>query len=69
MEKEEVYKFKGIDDLYANMKGEFFYGGKPARKVYNNGTISVLCGKSKRGLKKLRKMAYKSYIEVADLPF
>jgi hypothetical protein len=67
--KEEVYLFRGIPELYANMKGEFFYKGAPARIVYNNGTRSVLCGKTKRGLIKLRTLAYKSAIEVAELPF
>ena len=61
--------FKGIEDLYADMDGNFFYKGVPATKVYNNGTISVLCGKSKRGLIKLRRLAYKSSLEVIDLPF
>ncbi len=67
--KEEVYMFKGIDDLYANRKGEFFYKGVPARKVYNNGSISVLCGKTKRGIIKLRTLAYKTTIEETELPF
>src|SRR5438477_3596286 len=56
-----VYRLKGIPDLYADRDGNFFYKGSPAKKVYNNGstsltnhgTISVLCGKSKRGLIKL----------------
>ena len=69
MATEEVYMFKGIPDLYADKDGNFFYKGAAAKKVYNNGTISVLCGKSKRGLIKLRKLAYKSSMEVSDLPF
>ncbi len=69
MATEEVYRFKGIEDLYADKEGNFFYKDKPARKVYNNGTISVLCGKSKKGLIKLRKLAYKSSVEALDLPF
>ena len=66
---EKVYKFKGIPDLYSDMNGDFFYKGVPARKVYNNGSISVLCGKSKRGIIKLRKLAYLSSTEIKDLPF
>jgi hypothetical protein len=67
--KEEVYLFKGIPDLYANMKGEFFYKGRPAPKVYNNGSLAVKCHRTKRGLKKLRTLAYKGAIEIAELPF
>lgn len=69
MATEHVHMFKGIPDLYADKEGNFFYKDAPARKVYNNGTISVLCGRSKKGLIKLRKLAYKSAIEVSDLPF
>ena len=47
-----VYFFKGIPNLYSDVKGNFFYEGKPARKVYNNGSLSILCGKTKHGLKK-----------------
>ena len=69
--KEEVYLFKGIPDLYADMKGNFFYKGAPARKVYNNGSMAVLCNRTKRGLKKLRTLAYRAAIEVEEvhLPF
>ena len=69
MEKQVVYFFKGIPNLYSDVKGNFFYEGKPARKVYNNGSLSILCGKSKRGIIKLRTLAYKSFIIIDDLPF
>ena len=65
-----IFKFRGIEGLYADAEGNFFFNGKPARKVYNNGSISVLCGRSKRGLITLRKLAYKSVREKEeDLPF
>ncbi len=32
MEKQVVYFFKGIPNLYSDVKGNFFYEGKPARK-------------------------------------
>ncbi len=65
-----IYKFKGINDLFADDKGNFFYKNKPARKVYNKGSIAVLCGQSKKGIIKLRKLAYKASIEIDDtLPF
>lgn len=63
------FKFKGIPELYANEKGEFFYKGKLARKIYNNGSIAVLCGRTKRGIIKLRKLAYKTTAEIDNLPF
>lgn len=69
MEIEIIYKFKGMPGLHADTNGNFFYKGKPARKVYNNGSISVMAGKSKRGIIKLRKLAYKSSIIKGPLPF
>ena len=67
--KETVYKFKGINDLYCDLSGNFFYKDKHAKKVYNNGSASVLCGRSKLGLIKLRKLAYKTEIEIIKCPF
>ncbi len=32
MENQVVYFFKGIPNLYSDVKGNFFYEGKPARK-------------------------------------
>ena len=70
--KQEVYLFKGIPGLYATLQGEFFFKGAPAPKVYNNGSLAVLCHRTKRGIKKLRTLAYKSFIEIEEeekLPF
>ena len=64
-----VYLFKDIPDLYADLNGNFFYKGKPTKKVYNNGSIAVLCGNTKRGIITLRKLAFKSTITIADCPF
>jgi len=69
MEKEKVYKFKGIAGLYADSQGNFFYKDAPAKKIYNNGTLSVLCGRKKRGIKKLRSLAYVSFVTPLQLPF
>lgn len=66
---ETVYKFKGIESLHCDLKGNFFYNEKPIKKVYNNGSVAVLVGKSKFGLIKLRKLAYKSKIEINECPF
>jgi hypothetical protein len=71
MAKHTVYLFKGIPDLYADMKGNFFYKGRPAPKVYNNGSLAMKCHRTKRGLKKLRTLAYKATVEREEeiLPF
>jgi len=66
---EEVYKFNGIDNLHCDLKGNFYFNNKPIKKVYNNGSLSVLIGKSKRGIKTLRKLAYKSTKEKEYSPF
>jgi hypothetical protein len=66
---QKVYLFRGVPDLYADMDGNFFYKDRPARKVYNSGSMAVLCGRSKRGIIKLRKLAYLGEVEVQNLPF
>lgn len=66
---ETVYKFKGVDNLHCDLKGNFFYNEKPVRKIYNNGSIAISVNKSKLGLNKLRKLAYKSQIEINECPF
>ena len=43
--------------------------GKPDRKVYNNGSIAIICGRTKRSIISLRKLAYKSLITIDDMPF
>ncbi|HNR21064.1 MAG TPA: hypothetical protein PKN75_14975 [Bacteroidia bacterium] len=65
-----IYRFKGVNGLWADEFGNFYFNNKPAHKVYNNGSLAVLCGRSKRGIIKLRKLAYKLQQEVDDsLPF
>jgi hypothetical protein len=66
---EVVYKFKGVDKLHCDLKGNFFFDSKPIKKIYNNGSLSVLVGKSKKGIIKLRKIAYKDKIEINTCPF
>lgn len=68
-EYEVVYKFTNIENLYCDLKGNFFYNDKPVKKVYNNGSIAVKIGNSKRGLISLRKQAYKSQKEKIYCPF
>jgi hypothetical protein len=69
MPKEKMYMFKGIDGLYADNKGNFFFHNRPAPTVYNNGSLAVRVGKTKYGIKKLRTIAYVSFIEIVALPF
>lgn len=66
---EVIYKFTGIENLYCDLKGNFFYNEKPIKKVYNNGSIAVKIGNSKRGLISLRKIAYKTEREIFFCPF
>ena len=67
---EKVYKFKGIEGLYADAKGQFYFKEKPLKKIYNNGSEAVRVGNTKYGIKKLRTKAYVAFIEFnRDLPF
>ena len=69
MIKQKVFRFKNIPDLYADESGNFFFNNAPVKKVYNNGTFAVRVGKTKRGIKKLRTLAYVSFITPLQLPF
>jgi len=69
MEKQKVYRFKGIHDLYADESGNFFFKNYPVKKIYNNGSAAIRIGKTKRGIKKLRTLAYVSFIAPQELPF
>lgn len=61
--------FKNIPGLYADEDGNFFFNNAPAKKVYNNGTLAIRTGKIKRGIKKLRSLAFVSHIVIDELPF
>jgi len=67
--KQKVYKFRGIENLYADENGNFFFKQTPVPKVYNNGTLSVRVGKRKYGIIKLRTLAFVSFIVPDALPF
>lgn len=65
-----IYRFKGLSELWADENGNFYFKNKPAPKVYNNGSLAVLCGRSKKGIIKLRKLAFKTCVEIDEnLPF
>ena len=68
---QKVYRFRGIEDLYSDEYGHFYFKSRPAKKILNNGVLAILAGRSKHGLKKLRRLAYVSFIEIEDqeLPF
>ena len=66
---ETIYTFPSMPGLIAFSDGTFEYNGRPTRKVYNNGSISVLCGKSKRGIIALRKEAVKKSRKIVIVPF
>jgi hypothetical protein len=55
--------------LYADENGNFFFKNYPVKKVYNNGSPAVRIGKTKFGIKKLRSLAYVSFITPLQLPF
>lgn len=65
----DIFRFRGIDKLYCDMNGKFFFNDRPARIVYNNGSRSVLIGKTKKGLISLRKLAYKEKLTAGNCPF
>lgn len=69
LDSDIVYKFKNIPDLHCDLDGNFYYKDKPIKKVYNNGSLAVKIGNSKRGLISLRKQAYKSQKEKIYCPF
>lgn len=65
----KIYKFKGIDHLYADEKGNFFYKDRPVPKVVNNGSLAVRVGAIRYGIKKLRVRAYACRVAVDECPF
>ncbi len=69
MTVEKIYKFRGIDFLHADERGNFFFHNKPVPKVYNNGSLAVRVGKTKLGLIKLRTLAYSTSQAIYECPF
>lgn len=63
-----AYKFLNIEGLVFHSE-KFWMNEKPCKVVYNNGSKSVLVGKTKLGISKLRKKAVKIEIEEIKLPF
>jgi hypothetical protein len=69
LEYEVIYTFPSVPGLVALLDGSFEYNNRPVRKIYNNGSLSVLCGQKKKGIIKLRKEAVKSTREIINIPF
>ncbi len=65
----DIFRFHGFENLYCDLKGNFFLNDKPIKKIYNNGSISIIINGSKKGLIKLRKYAYKDKLEIDSCPF
>jgi hypothetical protein len=65
------YYFINVDGLFWH-GGKFWYNETEVKRVYNNGSLSILLyGSQKLGVKKLRKYARKCKIKIftEQLPF
>ena len=65
----QIFRFRNVIGLYAEKDGSFHHPDKPVKKVCNNGSLSIQVGSSKYGIKKLRKNAYKDFMEDYISPF
>jgi len=65
----DIFRFHGMENLYCDLDGNFFFNDKPIKKVYNNGSLAININGSKKGIIKLRKLAYKTQIEDSYCPF
>lgn len=64
-----VYLFKGIENLYSDENGSFFYNERPIKKKWRVGQVYVEVNKKRYGMNTLRNLAYKSIIKEETLPF
>lgn len=69
LDHETIYTFPSIPGLIATVNGNFEYNGMLTKTVYNNGSIAVICGRSKRGIIALRKEAVKAIRKINTIPF
>jgi len=65
----DVFKFKNINCLYSDINGNFFFNEKPIKKHWRKGQIFIIINKKQIGMKTLRKITYKSKINIEELPF
>jgi hypothetical protein len=65
----QIFRFHNVPGLYVDMDGIFHHDTKKVKKVCNNGSLSIQVGSTKHGAGKLRKNAYKDFIDDFKLPF
>jgi hypothetical protein len=59
IDSETHFKFKGIENLKCDLKGNFYYLNKPLKKYWRSSQIYIKIENKKYGMKTLRKLAYK----------
>ena len=62
------YIFTGYPGLVFH-SGKWWVDEKETKPVYNNGSLSILYGCSKKSIAQLRKIAVKCVIDITPLPF
>jgi hypothetical protein len=65
----QIFRFRNVEGLYAEMDGSFHHPEKRVKKVCNNGGLAIQIGRTKYGIKRLRKNAYKDFIDDYKYPF
>lgn len=65
----QIFRFRNAEGLYVDMQGVFHHDTKKVKKVCNNGSLSIQVGSKKYGAGKLRKNAYKDFIDDFVMPF
>lgn len=69
MNKINVFLFDGVDNLYADKDGNFFYDGKLIKKRWRVGQIYIQVKERRYGMNTLRKLAYSGVLEEEENPF
>lgn len=66
-----IYNFPHAPEIYADEEGNFFRHSdrRPIPKIYHAGRIAVRDGNRIYGIKRLRKAAIKSAMDIIDAPF
>lgn len=65
--KIQGYGFRGYEGLFWH-SGKFWFDGRELKKVYNNGSISILIYGSKKSIRQLRKVAFPCEIVIYNEP-
>jgi len=64
-----VFQFKGIENLYSDLKGNFYFEERLIRKYWRKGQVFIIVNKKQIGMNTLRKLAYETKINKIILPF